>query len=38
MKTIEDGLNAAYKNSGDNAYFGNGFKAGIEFAQRWIHV
>jgi len=38
MGTIEQALDEAYKNAGSNAYFGNGFRAGIEFAQRWISV
>mgnify|MGYP003617512421 CR=1 FL=1 len=38
MLTIEQALDEAYKNAGSNAYFGNGFRAGIEFAQRWISV
>ena len=38
MLTIEQALDDAYKNAGSNAYFGNGFKAGAEFAQRWISV
>ena len=38
MKTIEEALDEAYKNAGSNAYFGNGFKAGADFAQRWISV
>ena len=38
MGTIEQALDDAYKNAGSNAYFGNGFRAGIEFAQRWISV
>lgn len=38
MRTIEQGLNEAYKQAGENAFFGNGFKAGVEFAQRWIPV
>ena len=29
---IADGMNAAYLKAGHNAYFGNGFTAGIEFA------
>lgn len=33
MKTIEQGLNEAYKLCGNNAYFGEGFKAGVEFAE-----
>ena len=36
MKTAQQGLSEAYKQAGQNAYFGNGFMAGIEFAQRWI--
>ena len=38
MNTIEQALDEAYNNAGSNAYFGNGFRAGIEFAQRWISV
>ena len=38
MLTIEQALDEAYINAGSNAYFGNGFKAGAEFAQRWIPV
>ena len=38
MKTIEQALDEAYNNAGSNAYFGNGFRAGIEFAQRWVSV
>ena len=38
MRTIEEALNIAYDESKSNAYFGNGFKAGVEFAQRWIPV
>ena len=38
MLTIEQALDEAYKNAGSNAYFGNGFKAGVEFAQRWVSV
>ena len=34
MKTIKEALDEAYKNAGSNAYFGNGFKAGVEFAQQ----
>jgi hypothetical protein len=29
---IEKALNEAYKKAGHNAYFGNGFKAGVDFA------
>ena len=38
MKTIEEALNIAYDECKSNAYFGNGFKKGVEFAQRWISV
>ena len=38
MKTIEEALNIAYEESKSNAYFGNGFKKGVEFAQRFISV
>ena len=38
MLTIEQALDEAYKNAGSNAYFGNGFKKGVEFAQEWINV
>lgn len=38
MKTIEEGLNEAYQQASENAYFGNGFKAGVEFAQQWINI
>lgn len=38
METIYEALDKAYKNAGSNAYFGNGFKAGAEFAQRWTSV
>lgn len=38
MKTIEEALNIAYDECKSNAYFGNGFKRGVEFAQRWIPV
>lgn len=30
---IQKGLDNAYKQAGENAYFGNGFHAGIQFAQ-----
>lgn len=30
-KEIEIALDEAYKKAGDNAYFGNGFRAGIDF-------
>jgi hypothetical protein len=38
MKTIQQGLDESYKKAGQNAYFGNGFTAGVEFTQRWIPV
>lgn len=38
MKTIEEALNIAYDECKSNAYFGNGFKKGVEFAQRWIQI
>lgn len=38
MKTIEQVGNEAYLKAGHNAYFVNGFRAGVEFAQRWIPV
>lgn len=31
-KEKNDALNEAYKNLGHNAYFGNGFEAGVKFA------
>lgn len=30
-KEIEDAMNKAYKKAGYNAYFGNGFKCGVNF-------
>ena len=38
MKKIEQGLDEAYEKCGDNAYFGNGFRAGVEFAQQWMQI
>ena len=38
MKTIERGLNEAYEACGSNAYFGNGFREGVEFAQQWYLI
>ena len=38
MKTTEDALNIAYDECKSNAYFGNGFRKGVQFAQRWIPV
>lgn len=30
---IKTGLDIAYKNAGENAYFANGFRMGVEFAE-----
>ena len=38
MKTTEEALNIAYDECKSNAYFGNGFRKGVQFAQRWIPV
>ena len=38
MKTIEEALCIAYDECKSNAYFGNGFKKGVEFSQRWIQI
>lgn len=38
MKTIKEGMIEAYHKAGYNAYFGEGFYAGIAFAQKWIDV
>jgi len=38
MKTINKALDEAYKNAGQNAYYGRGFKDGIQFAETWIPV
>jgi len=37
---IKEGLDKAYKEAGHNAYFGNGFEAGVKFvlnAQKTAH-
>ena len=34
-KDISTGLDEAYQKAGGNAYFGNGFKAGVEFALKF---
>ena len=34
---IKDGLNKAYKEAGNNAYFGSGFDAGIKFAMSLVN-
>ena len=36
MKTFEQALDDAYLQCGSNAYFGNGFKSGFEFANELI--
>ena len=38
MKTIDEALNIAYDECKSNAYFGNGFKKGVEFAQQFINI
>ena len=38
MKTIQQGLDNAYKIAGNNAYFGDGFRLGIGFAEYWIPI
>jgi hypothetical protein len=35
-KQINEALGEAYKKAGVNAYFGNGFQAGVKFAQEQI--
>ena len=35
---ITEEVYEAYQKAGENAYFGNGFKAGVEFAQLWISI
>ena len=35
---IIDGQNEAYLKAGHNAYFGNGFNAGVKFALEQINV
>jgi predicted nucleic acid-binding Zn ribbon protein len=37
-REIEEGLNEAYKKSGQNAYFGNGFKFGAEFVLNKVNL
>lgn len=32
VKQMKEGCDKAYKKAGHNAYFGNGFEAGVEFA------
>lgn len=38
MKTIKKGLDEAYQKAGVNAYFGNGFQAGVDFATQWNSI
>ena len=38
MKTIEEALNIAYDECKSNAYFGNGFKKGVEYATNWNKI
>jgi hypothetical protein len=39
MKEEETAMNEAYLKAGHNAYFSNGFYAGVEFAKpKWIEV
>ena len=33
-KEISKAMDSAYKKAGNNAYFGNGFKAGVELMQQ----
>jgi hypothetical protein len=35
---IKTGLDKAYKDAGQNAYFGNGFEAGVAFALKQVNV
>ena len=35
---IEKGLDSAYKKAGQNAYFGNGFRAGLDFALKALNT
>ena len=34
-KEIKKGLDKAYKEAGHNAFFGNGFEAGVKFAESY---
>ena len=36
-RQITDGCNDAYLKAGHNAYFGNGFSAGVEFALKLVN-
>lgn len=36
-KEIRKGIDEAYKKAGSNAYFGNGFQAGVEFALKQVN-
>lgn len=35
-KEIVKGIDEAYKKAGSNAYFGNGFQAGVDFALKRV--
>jgi hypothetical protein len=35
---IKQGLHKAYKEAGHNAYFGNGFEAGLKYAQEQFKI
>lgn len=35
-KEIVKGIDEAYKRAGSNAYFGNGFQAGVDFALKQV--
>jgi hypothetical protein len=35
---IKQGLDKAYKEAGHNAYFGNGFEAGVKYAQEQFKI
>lgn len=35
---IKQGLDEAYKEAGHNAYFGNGFEAGVKYAQEQLKI
>ena len=35
---IKQGLDKAYKQAGHNAYFGNGFEAGVQYAQEQFKI
>ena len=37
-KQIKTGIDEAYKNAGQNAYFGNGFEATVKCAEKLIEL